>query len=430
MNTISQITPFFSSASPMPGRTTFGSASDISWSIRTKKGATSKETSLRIATFILQNKLPFPIVPPSDKAQALWDFLALKTVIKTGSSFLAGGADDFEPRYHDLWKTAYNPGRSLCNPFYDTIIARESPMRGARASNFCHYAARVHSRIFGCPTPYEIWHGEDPKLLAKMLRDFVRKTQETEPGFYTFSDKEAKESISSSYLTPSQFPPHVIPALLRTLRNFSQTPNSEKWRVLDPSSGWGDRLIGTLASDAMVSHYVGVDPNPALVSGQERACDLFPSSVQVKHITKCFEDLLPEDLAPFDDALFDLVVTSPPFFVKEIFSADKNQSSSRYLDPNCSLKDNHTSWMVGFLFPMLSKAWSFLKQGGFLAIHMDDISLGKKVDQAFPICDQMNGYIGSVLGGKYLGAIGLSMEKVPSAAWGIRCEPIWVWQKL
>ena len=62
-----------------------------------------------------------------------------------------------------------------------------------------------------------------------------------------------------------------------------------------------------------------------------------------------------------DDERFDLVVTSPPFFDLEIYvsdSKDDKQSSTSF--PELA------TWLTGFLFVSMAKAWAHLDAGGHM----------------------------------------------------------------
>jgi hypothetical protein len=401
-----------------------------SWKQYTEDSS-SKKIAIKVATYIQEQNIRFPPISGITESEALQSFLSLKCAVKKGETFFLT-EEKLEPRYHFQHKKLYNPTDTFSNPLYEYIILRHHPMLGGEASNFCQYPARVHSRCFQFPSPFEIWNGTSKSLRARLIQNlpsFVPTYVSDDTAAVT--EKEAAKTISDSFLIPSQFPPYVIPAIVRFLREYAKVPTDELWKLLDPCAGWSDRLIGALASDSMISHYVAFDPNTALDNGQKRAVEVFPSSVKVKHILKCFEDMEKSDFTPYQDFLFDLVITSPPFFLKELYSSDLSQSSARYSNADQTPEKNLSSWIEGFLKPILVKSWGLLKPGRFLAIHFDDVSLEEKEQvKLFAVCDPMNDYIGRILEGKYIGAIGLAMEKIPSRSWGIQCEPIWIWQKI
>ena len=134
-------------------------------------------------------------------------------------------------------------------------------------------------------------------------------------------------------------------------------------RVLDFSSGWGDRLLGAMAYQ--VERYLGYDPNPQLQNGYNEMISLFSEeSKRYEIITEPFEQ------SNLYDETFDLIFTSPPYFDFETYiSSDqtisKNQSIVNYPKFN--------DWMIHFLFRSLHKCWKQLILNGNMVIHLSDV---------------------------------------------------------
>jgi hypothetical protein len=64
----------------------------------------------------------------------------------------------------------------------------------------------------------------------------------------------------------------------------------------------------------------------------------------------------------------DLVFTSPPYFNREVYSEDENQSCHKY-------GDSYDSWKNGFLIPTLKTAAEWLKPGGHLLWNIADLKI-------------------------------------------------------
>lgn len=169
--------------------------------------------------------------------------------------------------------------------------------------------------------------------------------------------------------------------------------------VLDPSAGWGDRVLGAAA--AGVEAYHGVDPNPDLRSAYDNMLK-FINNPNYCIIT---QDFLKMD---FEPESYDTIFTSPPYFDYEIYSKDPNQSiEKRYtLD----------SWLKGFFYPYIRKAWNALAVGGYFTIYISDTRTGKYVMN-------MYNFINKTLHGNYLGVIPMTYEHLGHA------YPIWIWRK-
>jgi hypothetical protein len=177
-------------------------------------------------------------------------------------------------------------------------------------------------------------------------------------------------------------------------------------RVLDTSAGWGDRLVGFHASNAI--SYIGIDPNSELHQPYEEISNFCNTGKETKFICSPAED------ADLTGVEVDFVFTSPPYFDIERYSEEETQSWKRYPTTD--------KWLEGFLFPMLSKSWGCLVEGGRIAINIAD----KKGED---ICTPMLKHMES-LGATYEGVVGYKLNKRNGIGLiGTFCEPIWIWSK-
>ena len=67
----------------------------------------------------------------------------------------------------------------------------------------------------------------------------------------------------------------------------------------------------------------------------------------------------------------DLVFTSPPYFAKEAYSEDEEQSYKKF--------GTYGLWRDGFLKPTLETAYEWLRPGGYLLWNIADAKFGKDV---------------------------------------------------
>lgn len=139
--------------------------------------------------------------------------------------------------------------------------------------------------------------------------------------------------------------------------------------VLDPCSGWGDRMTGA-ASSPVVKSYVCFDPNRALRPGYADTMQLFGHSViRLDDTSMEFNNNFRVYSLPFEvgsksflqDESFDLVFTSPPFFDYEMYS----DSNPKYRD-----------WINDFYKPLFIESCRCIKRGKHVAIHIGDTSAG------------------------------------------------------
>lgn len=167
-------------------------------------------------------------------------------------------------------------------------------------------------------------------------------------------------------------------------------------RVLDPSSGWGDRLIGALAAGA--KQYDGYDPNPRLQDGYRAIVDeLGNGDHESFHVTE----------APFEEAaivpeLYDIALTSPPYYAYEEYvppggEGEGAQSIGRYPD--------YETWAARMYRPYLANAYHGVRKGGWVVLYIEDIALEGKV---YPL-RELTDTIMRDLGAKRAGSFGLKV---------------------
>lgn len=179
--------------------------------------------------------------------------------------------------------------------------------------------------------------------------------------------------------------------------------NSKK--ILDPSSGWGDRLIGAMAHNA--EYYCGVDPNSCVHPNYHKMVKFFgadPDKFNFVHA--------PFETADIPDIGYDTVFTSPPFFTLEKYTDEGEQSIKKYTSIE--------SWIDNFLLVVLKKSLGLLVKGGYIIIHIRDMKPPMKFVR--PMIDFMKTQNTS-----YLGVIGLA--KSTKLDRPLNPPALWIWQK-
>jgi 16S rRNA G966 N2-methylase RsmD len=130
-------------------------------------------------------------------------------------------------------------------------------------------------------------------------------------------------------------------------------------KILDPSSGWGDRLIAALASNA--KSYTGFDPNKKLQKGYKKIV----KELNDKNNTIVNIKAIPFESAKLKQNYYDLAITSPPYFSLEKYSNDINQSNVKY--------NEYENWLTNFYSIYLLKMIESIKQYGYIVIYIEDI---------------------------------------------------------
>jgi hypothetical protein len=244
--------------------------------------------------------------------------------------------------------------------------------------------ARMKSNRKGHPSPYDYYQQNYQTVVAK-ANEMTTDLQNQLPFRHYL-----REAVYKLVPECTTFKISVTKALFKYLGSKM---------VLDPSSGWGDRLLGAAA--AGVESYHGIDPNISL-----RSC----YDDMLKFIKKENYFVLTEDFLKvnFDPESYDTVFTSPPYFDYEIYSNDSKQSIIG--------RSSVEIWTKEFLYPYLRKAWNALITGGYFAIYISDTKTGKYVMN-------MYNFITKTLKGNFLGVIAITPEDLDHA------YPIWIWRK-
>lgn len=290
-----------------------------------------------------------------------------------------------------------------------TDIVIDSPRTGNEASNYYHQENRWKCDYKGIPSPYRVWNS-DEYMMSMLNALWTLK-------YKVIGHPEFRTTLAMRKYIASQFKPLAA-------RTFYELFNSK--RIYDPSSGWGDRVCGFMATKG-AEFYCSTDPNSSLYVGYEAETKRYKGKREV-HM-HCHGSELPKGMRKRYGYKVDTVFTSPPYFNAEQYSDDPEQSFRKFGEID--------AWLKGFLFPSLKNSWDALTdegdRGGILAMNIADIYNNDTKDRG-EICDPMNDYISKLKGARYLGCIGLRLAKRPQSGAlegkeGASVEPIWLWAK-
>lgn len=179
-------------------------------------------------------------------------------------------------------------------------------------------------------------------------------------------------------------------------------------RVLDISSGWGDRLIGALACDVDVYH--GHDPNTCLFDGYKKIINFYKEHFNrngnyvIKNI--------PFEETELEDNYYDLMMTSPPYFNVEVYSDETTQSISSI--------NNEIEWVDSYLMKWIEITRKALRKGGIMAMNINQFGNYKYVDYMIENLKKHSGW-------EYLGVI--SHSKVKNN-YIVKPQPTFIYKKL
>jgi len=145
------------------------------------------------------------------------------------------------------------------------------------------------------------------------------------------------------YGTINQFRPMIAKWVYSILK--------PKVAILDYSSGWGGRC---LAAMSMNIPYIGIDANKNLEKSYERMINTFePKNSHIKMIFK------PSETVDFSKYKYDLIFTSPPYFMIEEY-----EKMPTYI--------SKTNFLENFFIPVTMASWNNLIPGGNMALNIPE----------------------------------------------------------
>ena len=228
---------------------------------------------------------------------------------------------------------------------------------------------------------------------------------------------------------------------------YTEHISQDVLNVYDPSAGWGGRILGAMSSFKRI-HYIGTDPNTDNfidelgITRYEYVADFFNNEVleanpfweedkNTYHIFQDGSEIIGNnpEFQTYKGTL-DLVFSSPPYFDREQYSEDEEQSYKLY--------PKYDSWRDGFLKPTLTTAFEYLKSNRYLLWNISDIKIGK--DKYHPLEQDSIDIIES-LGGEYksklkmlmTSMVGVDQSKVKNSVkvggTYLKYEPIFIFYK-
>jgi hypothetical protein len=143
--------------------------------------------------------------------------------------------------------------------------------------------------------------------------------------------------------------------------------------VLDPCIGWGGRMLGTLAADTD-TYYVGCEPDPTTFAALDAIVTdpvMYADTDRVHLLPQTIEDSLLEIQGM---PKFDMVLTSPPYFNLEIYTAGE-QSTTKY--------PTWDDWVTKWLRPTILGCLASLKPTGTSCWSVKNF----RTNKAYPLAD-------------------------------------------
>ena len=187
-------------------------------------------------------------------------------------------------------------------------------------------------------------------------------------------------------------------------QNYLKTESPElQYKVYDSSAGWGGRMLGALCSKLPI-HYIGTDVNTENKGCYESLGEFYHKHADKKNTYEIHyvgsEEIGNTKLLDGHYNDVDLVFTSPPYFNKELYSDDAEQSSVKY--------PKYDDWLEQFLYPTLETSYRLLQPERYMLINISDIKLE---ESRFIPLEQDTIQTAMKIGFKYRGKLGMCMTR-------------------
>nr|QBK85035.1 MAG: type I restriction-modification system methyltransferase [Pithovirus LCDPAC02] len=219
-------------------------------------------------------------------------------------------------------------------------------------------------------SPYDGWFTEKTlnyilnNFTSKDLNNILNKNMSEELKIKMIDLHFNKNIYGSHYV--SHFDPMIIPAIFTFLKSENIiTKEFNKLKVLDPSSGWGDRM--TSCAILGIKKYYGFDPNWDLIESYYQLKKFLREKTKIKfeNATEFITADLPYEESNFKDDIFDIVITSPPFFNLEVYKNDKTQSYIKY--------NKYGTWFNKWFKNFIIISIRFVKLNGLFIVHVNNV---------------------------------------------------------
>jgi hypothetical protein len=136
-------------------------------------------------------------------------------------------------------------------------------------------------------------------------------------------------------------------------------------KVLDPTAGWGGRMLGAWALDIS---YTGIDANRNLQPAYNGMMAEL-NSTKLKMLWDSWESI---DFSTID---YDFVLTSPPYYNLEIYEGMPLFESKKYF---------YVSWLI----PLINKCLKHINPGGRVCFNMSPTMYDELKSYGFRECDE------------------------------------------
>lgn len=226
-------------------------------------------------------------------------------------------------------------------------VNKEKPLsrKGNEAVQYHTDFERYGTPVKGKNDFYTLWKNREffkAKPYINRMYNYIRANKKSVPEGIS-KELSIWKSIGGVYFSTAQ----IFKPLLAMTYYCRFQP---KVAVLDPTMGWGGRLLGACALD--IPHYIGIELNKNLKAPYAEMVRMVRPYTDTR-ITLKFMDALNVD---YSKLKYDMVLTSPPYYNIEIYEGTVAKSKDQ--------------WDEGFYKPFFEKTYGGLMKGGHYCMNI------------------------------------------------------------
>jgi hypothetical protein len=243
-------------------------------------------------------------------------------------------------------------------------------------SDFYQNGERVLCKVLNNDTPQNYYEKKYMFILNKYFSNLKKYYEE---GLLinelTFENNKTQysKSINPIYLQNIMYENNKFctvykPYLFKLFIQIFKGENKPK--ILDLSSGWGDRLLGALSIQDEIEKYIGIDPNEKLSYGYNKMINDLASEKNKKKFIILQKQAEEVEFVELDKDI-DIIFWSPPFFDQELYIIEKERKD--YSNQSIQKFKNYDDWENFFLINILNLASNNLKLNGVIILYIGHI---------------------------------------------------------
>lgn len=176
------------------------------------------------------------------------------------------------------------------------------------------------------------------------------------------TNKRGGKSVESDFFEANRYNGAVVCFKSATAKYIYKKYNAKS--VLDPTAGWGGRMLG---AHALGIKYTGIDLNDNMANAYQEMMN----KLQDENLTMIFGNSLDID---FSEIEYDFVLTSPPYVNLELYE-------------NMTPYDSNKSFYDMFLIPLLKKCLKHIKPYGKVCFNISPKMYKDLIKFGFRECD-------------------------------------------